>query len=86
MQNVLLDTTPINTVHDFIAIVAMRVHTNTETHKQTHLHTDLHIHIPKMTKVKQEKNLAVFVDFRKNAKIFPINLLSNGFLQPFQYR
>ena len=30
--------------------------------------------------VKREKSFAAFVDFRRNAKVFPMNLLSNGFL------
>ena len=31
-----------------------------------------------MTKVKREKSFAVFADFQQNAKVFPLNLLSNS--------
>jgi len=31
-----------------------------------------------MIKVKREKGFAVFADFQQNAKVFPLNLLSNS--------
>ena len=31
-----------------------------------------------MIKVKRERSFVVFKDFRRNAKVFPINLSSNG--------